>query len=52
MSKKVNYRNLIIGFIVLMVFVVSLSVGYLSHKTDNLETRVDTVETIINGSIE
>lgn len=42
--EKVSYKELTIGFLVLMVFFLSVAVGYVSHKTEKLEIRMDYVE--------
>lgn len=41
---KESYKELTIGFLVVMIFFLSVFVGCLSHKTDKLEIRMDNVE--------
>lgn len=41
---KVSYKELTIGFLVIMVFFLSVSVGYLSHRTDKMDTRLQIIE--------
>lgn len=41
---NISYRELLIGILVLILFVVSVSVGYLSCKTDVIHQRVDSLE--------
>ena len=47
---KLSYKELTIGFLVMMMFVLSVSVGYLSHRYDTMETRVSSIETMLNKS--
>ena len=42
---NVSYKEITIGFLVIMMFVLSVSVGYLSHKTETVETKVSSIET-------
>ena len=42
---NVSYKEITIGFLVVMMFALSVSVGYLSHKTETVEMRVNSIET-------
>lgn len=45
--EKLSYQELIIGFLIIVAFCVSVSVGYLSHKVDNIENKTLSVEKTI-----
>lgn len=49
MNKKVSYSELTIGFLVILIFVVSVSVAVLSQRTDRVEDRVDHVERTVSN---
>ena len=49
MEKKISYSELTIGFMVILMFVVSVSVALLSHRTDKVENKVDHIENIVNS---
>ena len=42
--EKVSYRELTIGFLVVVAFFLSVAVGYISHQVDSMESRMDYIE--------
>lgn len=40
---KVSYKEITICFLVVIAFFLSVSVGYLSHRTDKLEMKIDCI---------
>ena len=47
--EKVSYRELTIGFLLIMSFFLSVAMGYLSHKVDKMEMKVDYIENDIKS---
>lgn len=44
MKKIVSYKNVTIVFVLVIIFVISVSVILLSQRTDNVENRMNKVE--------
>ncbi len=39
--ERISYRDLTVGFLVLTAFVLSVSIGYLSHRIDRIEVKTE-----------
>jgi septation ring formation regulator EzrA len=50
--KKINNREFILVFALIIVFVVSMSVAYISKKADRMESRIDYVDKNVNKIID
>lgn len=41
---RMLYKELTIGFLVLIAFCMSVALGYLSHKVDKIDVRISSIE--------
>ena len=46
--EKVSYKELTIGFLVIVSFFMSVAVGYISYNVTSMEDRMDYIEQKIN----
>jgi hypothetical protein len=44
MDNKIPYQELMIALLVIIMFVVSVSIGMLSSNMDNVKSRIDSLE--------
>ena len=45
---KEKLKELLVGFLAMMIFVISIAVCYLSYRIEKMEKRIDYVEQDIN----
>ena len=49
--KKINNRELILVFALIIVFVVSMAVVYINNRASQVETKIDYVDEKVNKII-